>query len=128
VKGNRRLVPFVLVAALTLGAWLGAGLGIAEGPTTVNGTRTKVAQPIRCTASVTQGKKNISCNSPSTFTPSHSFGGGSRDTVWFSSSTKISKGFTTCVEASLRNDLRHSVGGSGVSASLASCEGTKAEG
>lgn len=127
VKGNRRLVPFLLVGALTLGAGLGVGLGIHEGPTTVNGTTTKVAQAIRCTAQVTQGKTNISCSSPSTLISAHSFGGGSKDTVWFTSSTRISKGITACVEASLRNDLGHSEGGKGISASVASCEDTKAE-
>ena len=114
-------MPFLLVGALTLGAGLGVGLGLWDGPVTVNGAPASAAQPIRCTTSLTQGEANISCSSPSTITSADSFAGGHQDTVWFPSSTRISKGLTACVEASLRNDLRHSAGGNGISASLASC-------
>jgi hypothetical protein len=40
VKRNSGLVPYVLVGILTLGAGLGAGLGLASGPVMVTGTVT----------------------------------------------------------------------------------------
>ena len=76
MKQYRRLLPFVLVGALTLGAGLGVGLGVSEGPVTVNHTDAKTAQTLRCTTSVARGEADISCSSPSTTVSGDTFFGG----------------------------------------------------
>jgi len=106
VKQYRRLLPFVLVGALTLGAGLGVGLGVSEGPVTVNHTGAKTAQTLRCTTSVARGEADISCSSPSTTVSGDTFFGGEQETIWFRSTTSVSKGWAACMEAVLQSNLR----------------------
>jgi hypothetical protein len=102
VKWNRRLVPYVLVGVLTLGAGLAIGLSLSEGPLTVNDAGLTVSQSIRCTASVTNHETTVSCTSHPNVVSANGHFGGTSVTLWFPRGARVPKGFTSCMQATLQ--------------------------
>jgi hypothetical protein len=57
VVWNRRVAPYALMGALTLGTGLGAGLGLASGPVIYTPSVTMAALPGSCSIVGTQGSQ-----------------------------------------------------------------------
>jgi hypothetical protein len=64
VKLPIRLVPYLLLGTLTLGAALGAGLGLSQGPITHTGVGPNAPVVISCASSSDPKKTVVTCTSP----------------------------------------------------------------
>jgi hypothetical protein len=101
VNPRRTLIPYLLLAVLTLGAGLSAGLALAGPP--ITHTATSVPYPwAPCTITRNGTETKVKCRSvvyhvtPSSFTyGSPGFG------VFFEQSPKVSKDFATCMTSAL---------------------------
>jgi hypothetical protein len=69
VRLSRRLIPYLLLGTLTLGAGLGAGLALAQGPVTRDpgaaASPVVTVQEGPCTVSTGRGEARVSCASSS---------------------------------------------------------------
>jgi hypothetical protein len=63
VAPSRRLLPYLLLAVITLGAGLGAGLGLAQGPQTCDPGHSAPTSATSCVASRRRDEAIVSCSS-----------------------------------------------------------------
>lgn len=93
MKARRYLVPYLILAILTLGTGLGVGLGLSEGTVTLTATMVSSWHP--CSSSPTRSGLQVSC----TLVDARSY--SSSITVWFEPSNSFPKGTTACLNAAL---------------------------
>jgi len=97
---GRRVVPYLLLGALTFGAGLGVGLGLSEGPVTYNATATSSWAP--CATARTASGTTVTCGSVvSDVTPSSFTYGSQGFEHFYEPPPKMPRDFATCMTSAL---------------------------
>ena len=104
MKRNTRLVPYVLIGTLMLGAGLGVGLGLSEGPMTANYTKPTDSQLVQCVTSLIHNGASVSCSGRPSAGSTDKFAEGVTVAVWFRTVSSIPKGFAPCMEVALQSE------------------------
>jgi hypothetical protein len=97
---GRRVVPYLLLGALTFGAGLGVGLGLSEGPVTNNATATSSWAP--CATARTASGTTVTCGTVvSDVTPSSFTYDRQGAAHFYESPPKMPRDFATCMTSAL---------------------------